>query len=183
MNATSGNPYFRPNICKCGHALIMHNIVAGGNFANSSCRECFPALIGNRNSHYFEGRYAFGPFPPLGTTFALTDQYGYINCGGLGTQIIKFLAANVLKGDTTMTLTDTLGIIPGMAFLMMTTLAVANSDTYQVIGVSGNVITLDRGADINTPVGQIGANSPLLFGGSFGSTMGPGRARNGQRGG
>ncbi len=175
MNATSANPYFRPNRCKCGHAYISHT--GGVDTTITDCIECIPLGL-NPNKHIFEAEMAMGPLPPAGSFFLVNGLKGYCNPGILGFSFQKILGLAATKGSPLVTLTNTTGIVPGMSFQTVTNTP-GNTDTYTVIGVSGITITLDRPLDFNMLIG-----ATIIFDGTFNSSTGPGRpSSNYQRGG
>ena len=169
-----------PNICKCGHDITVHSMTLTQN----KCSLCLGTGV-SANNHYFESPYSINNigYTNPDSFFGWTDIQGYVNAGGLGFRKTTTLAAAVLQGDTTCTVGDATGVKPGMTFYVnYSTGTIYDATTYTIANVAGNVLTLlaPNGFVFAIPAAQL-PNVTIIFDGTFGSGMGPGRPRNGQR--
>lgn len=162
------------NLCKCGHEKSVHTESWITGSGQNKCSLCIGTTV-SANNHFFESPFSLGPMPPRESFFTWTDIEGYYQAGGLGFRKVTTLALLINAGDTTITVQNAVGVVPGMSVYIEAS-PVYNSMTYTVTNVSGNVITLSEPAlYANTSAGTV------IFDGTFGSGMGPGRPRNGQR--
>ena len=174
MNSTAVSPVNRPNLCACGHPLIVHTIIGTG--AGGSCTLCGIAIGTAAQNH------AFTPVSELwpSASFPQRDPHNTLAAGGLGT-IVATTQTTVTGGGGAVILAvvSAAGVRPGMSFTIRPNSGVGgNEQSYRIVSVSGNSIQFTPGLRVGTGLGAL-----LRFSGSYGSTMGPGRPANGQRAG
>jgi hypothetical protein len=179
---TAVYPLFRPNLCQCGHDLVRHTIVLGGTPQQQLCADCIFTL-GTQNRHSFAS--PMETIPAL--SFVASGQYAYINCGGFGQGFVMLStnAANVPAGSNEIPVPSLAPPVKiGITLLTITAPPSGsnpgNQAQYQVIGLDAGTTSI-----IVTPnlLFNLGAATPLIFFGYFGSTMGPGLPANYQRAG
>lgn len=167
--ATVSN-FFVPNLCNCGHDLVVHNMAVTPNTCSMCIRQS-----GVQNTHNFASDLEVWPAP----SSPQTAPARFVCAGGFGFGFSMTTGAGNAKGSTSVLFLAAIDRIQiGMTFTTVAANA-ANSVTYTVIGTG-------PGLQVQIAAPGLLFNSPgilCLFQGNDGSTMGPGLPPNGQRAG
>ena len=164
------SPPFVSNLCKCGHDLVAHDQTVSPNKCSLCVRQA-----GVLNTHDFTAYREAWP----SNFFPQAEPADTVCAGGFGFVFTMTTGAGNAKGSNQLLFLAAIDRIQvGMTFTIQAANA-ANSITYTVVAVNPATLTI-------TISPALLFNSPGLtcsFQGAIGSTMGPGRPRNGQRAG